>query len=112
MASFGRILAGIASGGLSELFRGNGASIGGLGSTSSGQSSVSGFRKFWQDITGQTNTNAQNSAAAAAQEDAQVFNSEEAAAQRAWESEEAEKNRQWQTEMSNTCGCTCTNIKL
>lgn len=102
MASFGRILAGIASGGLSELFRGNGASIGGLGSTSSGQSSVSGFRKFWQDITGQTNTNAQNSAAAAAQEDAQVFNSEEAAAQRAWESEEAEKNRQWQTEMSNT----------
>lgn len=57
---------------------------------------------FWQDITGQTNTQNQNSAAAAAQEDAQKFNSEEAAAQRAWESEEAEKNRQWQTEMSNT----------
>lgn len=57
---------------------------------------------FWQDLTGITNSLNQNSAAAAAQEDAQKFNSEEAAAQRAWESEEAEKNRQWQTEMSNT----------
>lgn len=57
---------------------------------------------FWDDLTGKSNTQTQNSAAARLQEDAQGFDSQEAAAQRAWESEEAEKSRLWQTEMSNT----------
>lgn len=58
--------------------------------------------KVWQDITGISNTVAQNSAAAALQKDAQAFNSAESAVQREWESQEAQKNRDWQTEMANT----------
>lgn len=58
--------------------------------------------KIWNDITGLSNTQAQNSAAAALQKDAQAFNSSESAAQREFEAAEAQKNRDWQTEMSNT----------
>lgn len=47
--------------------------------------------KFWNDITGATNTQIQNSAAATLQEDAQKFNADE-----------AQKEREWQEYMSNT----------
>lgn len=47
--------------------------------------------KFWNDLTGKTNTQLQNSAAAALQEDSQKFNSDEAL-----------RERQWQEYMSNT----------
>lgn len=57
---------------------------------------------IWNDLTGISNTQAQNSAAAALQEDAQAFNAAESAAQRDFEAAEAQKNRDWQTEMSNT----------
>lgn len=57
---------------------------------------------MWKDITGLSQTQAQNSAAAALQEDSQAFNSQESAAQRAFEAEEAQKSRDWQTMMSNT----------
>ena len=45
----------------------------------------------WDDLTGKTNTQSQNDAAAALQEDAQAFNAEE-----------AQKERDWQEYMSNT----------
>lgn len=61
-----------------------------------------GIGNLWNDITGKTNTETQNSAAATLQEDAQAFNSAESAAQRDWESAEAQKNREWQEYMSNT----------
>lgn len=60
------------------------------------------LRGLWNDFTGKTNTDLQNSAAATMQEDAQKFNSSESAAQREFEAAEAQKNRDWQTEMSNT----------
>lgn len=60
------------------------------------------LRGLWNDFTGKTNTDLQNSAAATLQEDSQKFNSDESAAQRAFEAAEAQKNRDWQTEMSNT----------
>lgn len=46
---------------------------------------------IWDDATGKTNTEIQNSAAAALQEDQQAFNAEE-----------AQKEREWQEYMSNT----------
>ena len=63
---------------------------------------LTGGNKIWNDLTGQTNTQTQNSAAAALQEDSQSFNAAQSAEERAWASEENEKNRQWQTEMANT----------
>lgn len=59
-------------------------------------------RGLWSDITGQSSTVTQNTAAAAMQEDSQKFNADEAAKERAFNAEEAEKARQWQEMMSNT----------
>ena len=60
------------------------------------------LRNLFSDLTGKSNTAAQNAAAAALQEDAQAFNSAESALQREFQAAEAQKNRDWQTEMSNT----------
>lgn len=49
------------------------------------------FQGKWNDITGRSNTEMQNSAAAALQEDQQQFNSSE-----------AQKERDWQQQMSDT----------
>lgn len=67
-----------------------------------GKSSSNGTGSFWDDLTGQSNTNSQNAAAAALQEDAQAFNSAESAKQREFEAAEAQKNRDWQEAMSNS----------
>ena len=58
--------------------------------------------KLWNDVTGKTNTQTQNTAAVALQEDTQAFNSEEAAKARDFEAQQADINRQWQERMSNT----------
>lgn len=59
-------------------------------------------QSIWDQLTGKSNTEAQNAAAAALQEDSQQFNAEESAKQREFEAGQAAINRQWQTEMSNT----------
>lgn len=85
---------------LYDLFSGHNST--GLGPGSLGSDIASGIGSIWNDLTGKSNTETQNSAAAALQDDAQAFSSAESAAQREWESAEAQKNRDWQTEMSNT----------
>lgn len=61
-----------------------------------------GIGSVWKGITGESNTEAVNSATAALQEDAQQFNAEEAQKQRDFEAQQADIARQWQEQMSNT----------